>query len=292
MYPYDFTKENYSKLGYICEGITTYQGDLFLLKSGVFNDEQYFLELNQQFQKHFDNAGRFNYSVAESSFDTWLDGYQVGAPGRKVSIYTEGCLLAFVMDVKILKATNNKLGLDEVMKRLYFNFAVNNLGISEDDYKSVLENITGENQDDFFNEYVNGCRPYESIIVESLEYLGLELIHTPSTVYSEGKLGFKVASNGVSNLVAAMYPGSPAEIGGLMLGDDVIAVNGIVCKDNLQKWLTYFENETKELTIIRSGKLVELTLPEVNRHFYMEYKVGKMASPNNLQIKAFEAWKK
>ena len=42
MYPYDFTKENYSKLGYICEGVTTYQGDLFLLKSGVFNEEQYF----------------------------------------------------------------------------------------------------------------------------------------------------------------------------------------------------------------------------------------------------------
>ena len=41
MYPYDFTKENYSKLGYICEGVTTYQGDLFLLKSGVFNEEQY-----------------------------------------------------------------------------------------------------------------------------------------------------------------------------------------------------------------------------------------------------------
>lgn len=292
MFPYDFTKENYSRLGYICEGITTYQGDLFLLKSGVFTDDQYFLELNQQFQKHFDNAGRFNYSVAESSFDTWLDGYQPGAPGRKVSIYTEGCILALVTDVKILKATNNKFGLDEVMKRLYFNFAVNNLGVSETDYKSVLENIIGENLDSFFSDYINGCKPYESIIVESLEYLGLELSHQPSAVFSEGKLGFKTAYTSGSNLVTSMYPGSPAEIGGIMLGDDILAVNGVVCKENLQKWLSYFEDSIKELTIIRSGRIITLTLPEVNRHFYMEYKVIKTSTPNNAQLKAYEAWKK
>lgn len=292
MFPYDYTKENYSRLGYICEGVTTYQGDLFLLKSGVFNDDEYFLELNQQFQKHFDNSARFNYSVADSSFDTWLDGYQPGAPGRKVSIYTEGCILALVTDVKVLKATNNKFGLDEVMKRLYFNFAVNNLGVSESDYKNVLENITGENQDEFFNDFVNGCKPYESIIVESLEYLGLELSHKPSAIFSEGKLGFKSTFAGGANLVSAMYPGGPAEVGGLMLGDDILAVNGVVCKENLQKWLAYFEDQIKELTIIRGGRIRTITLPEVNRHFYMEYKVVKTSNPNNAQLKAFEAWKK
>ena len=292
MFPYDYTKENYSRLGYICEGVTTYQGDLFLLKSGVFNDDEYFLELNQQFQKHFDNSARFNYSVADSSFDTWLDGYQPGAPGRKVSIYTEGCLLALVTDVKVLKATNNKFGLDEVMKRLYFNFAVNNLGVKESDYKNILENITGENQDEFFNDFVNGCKPYESIIVESLEYLGLELSHKPSAIFSEGKLGFKSTFAGGANVVSAMYPGGPAEVGGLMLGDDIVAVNGVVCKENLQKWLAYFEDQIKELTIIRAGRIRTITLPEVNRHFYMEYKVVKTSNPNNAQLKAFEAWKK
>ncbi|MGJ8661886.1 MAG: M61 family metallopeptidase, partial [Bacteroidota bacterium] len=41
MYPYNFKEENFSELGYICEGVTTYMGDLFLLKSKVFNFEQY-----------------------------------------------------------------------------------------------------------------------------------------------------------------------------------------------------------------------------------------------------------
>ena len=160
MYPYDFTKENYSKLGYICEGVTTYQGDLYLLKSGVFDDEAYFKELNNQLQRHFDNHGRFNYSVAQSSFDTWLDGYVPGVPGRKVSIYTEGCLLAFVTDVRILKATGNKYGLDEVMKRLYFNYALKGKGVSAEDYQSEIEAVSGESFQEFFDDYINGNKPY------------------------------------------------------------------------------------------------------------------------------------
>ena len=36
MWPYDFSKENYSNMGYLCEGVTTYMGDLFLLK-GAFS---------------------------------------------------------------------------------------------------------------------------------------------------------------------------------------------------------------------------------------------------------------
>lgn len=83
MMPYDYTKENYSPMGYLCEGVTTYMGDLFLMKSGVFDMEQYFKEMRTQLQRHFDNHGRFNHSVAESSFDTWLDGYVPGAQVEK-----------------------------------------------------------------------------------------------------------------------------------------------------------------------------------------------------------------
>jgi predicted metalloprotease with PDZ domain len=94
MFPYNFAKENYSELGYLCEGVTTYMGDLMLFKSNVIGLADYMKELNVQIQKHVENFGRYNYSVAHSSFDTWLDGYVPGTPSRKVSIYTEGCLIA------------------------------------------------------------------------------------------------------------------------------------------------------------------------------------------------------
>ena len=292
MFPYDFTKENYSELGYICEGVTTYMGDLFLYKSGVFNLNQYLLEMNKQLQKHFDNHGRFNYSVAESSFDTWLDGYVPGAPARKVSIYTEGCLLAFVTDVMVLKATENQFGLDTVMKRLYFDFYLKGKGVSEQDYKDVLENVAGISFDAFFEDFIHGNIPYESILTEAFDYIGLQLNHEPSSIYSQGRLGFKAVPNGPNFIVKLIYPGSPANLGGLMLEDEIIAVNGYSCQGELDKWLNYFDNDLKHLTILRSGKISEKTLPEVDRNFYMEYSVAPVDKMNTPQINAFDSWRK
>jgi predicted metalloprotease with PDZ domain len=290
MFPYDFTKENYSRMGYLCEGVTTYMGDLFLLKSGVFTLDQYLNELNTQLQKHFDNHGRFNYSVAESSFDTWLDGYVPGAPGRKVSIYTEGCLLSFVMDTMLLRHSGNKYGLDEVMKRLYFSYALNHSGVSERNFLDELKNASGFDFESFFDHYVHGTDPYESIVSEALDFLGLELFHQPVPSYAAGRLGFKYQPGQRGAQVFSIYPGSPADLGGLMLNDEIIAVNGYLCNADCDNWLNLVDNDLKVLTIARAGKLKEIQLPEVNRFFYAKYSVLKLEQPNTHQKKAFEAW--
>jgi len=290
MFPYDFTKENYSPLGYLCEGVTTYMGDLFLYKSKVFNFEQYINEFNVQLQRHFDNTGRFNYSVAESSFDTWLDGYSLGAPGRKVSIYVEGCLIAFITDVKILNATGNKYGLDEVMKRLYFNFALEGKGVSEADYQQTIEAVAGESFETLFKDYIHGAKPFESLLVESLDTLGLELDHVPDEGYSAARLGFKTMKSNRGFTVKAMYPGGPAELGGLMLEDEIVAVNNVETGEDLNKWLHYFDSDLKSLTVFRAGRLYTFVLPEVNRNFYMKYSVKSIENPNSPQQKAFKAW--
>lgn len=292
MFPYNYKQENYSRLGYICEGITTYMGDLFLYKSGVFTLQQYLLEMNKQLQKHFDNHGRFNYSVAESSFDTWLDGYIPGTPARKVSIYTEGCLLAFVMDVMLLQATDNQFGLDTVMKRLYFEYYMKGKGVSEQDYKSVLENVSGISFNAFFEDFIHGNKPYESILTEAFDYIGMELNHKPSSIYSHARLGYKAIPNGLNFIVKVIYPGSPANLGGLMLEDEIIAINGYSCQGEMDKWLKYFDNDLKHLTILRAGKIIQKTLPEVDRNFYMEYSVHPVKKMNTPQIKAFDGWRK
>ncbi len=288
--PYDYKKENYSELGYVYEGITTYLGDLYLLKSGVFSLENYLKELSKQFQKHFDNPGRFAHSVAQSSYDTWLDGYVPGAPGRKVSIYTEGCLLAFVMDAKIRKATNNKRGIEEVMKRLYYNFAQNNKGYTEKDFIDQLENICGYSFQDFFNDYVHGTTPYETILLEALDFIGLELIQTPSNSYSEANLGMKTVHQSNQLLISAIYPGSPADMAGLSLGDELIALNTIKLNHDLDACLNYFDASSKTLSFFRNGKLLQLTLPEVNRFFYLNHKIHKKVNLTPNQEKAIFAW--
>lgn len=290
MFPYRYQTENFSKLGYLCEGITTYMGDLQLYKSGVFSFADYKREMSAQLQKHFDNFGRFNLSVADSSWDTWLDGYTPGAPGRKVSIYTEGCLLAFVMDVRLLNHSNGKYGLDEFMKRLYFNFALQNKGVSEADFRELLVELGGETMHTLLDEFVYGTAPYESILTEGFETLGMELKHHASPKYTQGRIGIKTIPHGTNHIVKAIYPGSPADLGGVVQEDEIIAVNYHVLNGELDGWLQHFDDEQKILTVQRGGMLKELRLPEVQRPFYADYTFDRVETPNHRQAKLFAAW--
>ena len=292
MLPYHLKAENYSTLGYIYEGITTYMGDLFLLKSGVFNLETYLEQFSQQVQKHLDNPGRFNYSVAESSFDTWLDGYVSGVPGRKVSIYTEGCLLAFCADILIRQATKNKHGLDEVMKRLYFDFALKGIGITAKDYQNLLENISGISFQSFFDDYVNGTHNYESILINCLEYVGLSLQQNKLASYSQSRLGLRFTKSNNGILVSEIYPGSPADIAGICLNDQVIALNEIQINNDFDALLEYMEFDEKELILLRNKKILFVTLPEVNRYFYQKHSVSLQKKLNPNQQKALVYWGK
>lgn len=290
MQPYDFKRENYAVTGFIYEGITTYLGDLYLLKSGVFTIEQYLKELSKQIQKHLDNPGRFAMSVAAASFDTWLDGYVPGAPGRKVSIYTEGCLLAFYIDYRLRKATKNKMGLEHLMKTLYFEYGLTQKGYTISHYQKALENLSGEAFDDFFKDYVLGTCAYEALLQEAFTYFGLDLKQTPSKSYAEARLGMKVSLVGKEWQVVQVYPGSPADTGGLALGDLIIGVNGMRALPSLDNWLAFHENQNKTLLVERNGQLLERFIPEVDRHFYVVHEVRQS---NNLiagQQKAFSNW--
>ena len=290
MQPYDFKKENYSPSGLIYEGITTYMGDLYLLKSGVFSLEAYLREFSKQIQKHFDNPARFNMSVASASLDTWLDGYVAGAPGRKVSIYTEGCLLAFYTDFRIRRATNNKFGLEHVIKTLYFDHRISESGYDLKDYQNALENISGESFDILFKDYIFGTQAYESLLQEALDYFGLVLDQNPSTSYTEARIGAKVTQVGKTWQINAIYPGSVADTAGLALGDLILGVNMQAANPSLDQLLSFFENQNKSVLIERNGRFLERFLPEVDRNFYVIHKVVKMDQCLANQKRAMDLW--
>jgi predicted metalloprotease with PDZ domain len=284
MLPYDFTGENYFTTGFVAEGVTTYYGDTFLLRSKVFNNDTYFALLADTIQRHYHNYARHNYSVAASGFDTWLDGYVPGAPQRKVSIYNEGCLLAFALDVQIRKHSNNQHSLDDVMRRLYEDFGLKNRGYLADDYKTLAEVAAGSNFDDFFADYIFGTKPYNDLLNESLAYLGLELVEKPSGQYAERIFGFKTDGG----KVATIAPHSPAEKAGLTIGDTLVAVNGFTGSFN--DWFNYFACETVKLTVNNGGVLKDIYLHPCNEQYYPTYSINMLDNATAEQKAAFESW--
>lgn len=175
MLPYDFTKENYSTLGYIYEGVTTYYGDMILLRSGVWSWEQYTESFASDFKRHINNEGRFNYSVAESSFDTWLDGYVTGVPERKVSIYIEGMLAACIADILIIHHSNGQYSLDNIMRDLYDHFYKKGKGYTEQDYIELLEKYSGISFKNYCDELLWGKGYFDKWLHQTFDLIGCSL---------------------------------------------------------------------------------------------------------------------
>ncbi len=291
MQPYDYSRENYSRLGYVAEGVTTYYGDLMLLRAGVFSEAQYWNTFNELLERHFNNPGRFNLSVADSSFDTWIDGYKQGVPGRKTSIYTEGALCAFMLDVLIRQHTGNDFSLDDVMRELFHAFGKRQKGFSENDYKSLAEKIAGKSFADFFEKYIWGTASYEEQLTACLHYLGYDLKKEKSKAHFENALGFKIQITGEKTLVAAVYSGSPADAAGLSLQDEIIAVNGVRIDNNLNEWCSYFSSEKNlRFTISSVKQLKEITLIPDGKDYCLKFSVVKKTNTSREDEEKFSNW--
>lgn len=292
MLPYDYTKENYAKTGYIYEGFTTYYGDKLLLNSNVFDLEQYFETLQERLTKHFHNYGRYNLSVADSSWETWLDGYVPGAPYRKTNIYDEGNLIAFMLDVKILQATQNKRSLRDVCVLLFERFGKKGIGYSENSIIDLVNEVSGIDLSDFFKNFVYSPQDFEIELKGCFDYLGIEFVKQPSAAVCEHKYGFKVIDNGLNSKVTLVAPYSPSWKSGLFAGDEILAVNGVVLKNNFNNWLNYFDDKDEIILTVNSAEQIKaITLQKDKKgNTYFFNPVLKLKNNESSQKVNFDAW--
>ncbi|MGB0167209.1 MAG: M61 family metallopeptidase [Luteibaculum sp.] len=290
-WPYNYNKESYSRLGYLCEGVTTYMGNLLLFQSGVWKFNQLADEFDKFLDRHFNNFGRFNLSVAESSFDTWLDGYERGIPNRKVSIYNEGALISFFADCIIRSKHKGEKSLHDVMETLYSDYYLKGLGVSEEDYWKVLKDFGGKKIKELYNQYVAGTGDFHQPLDEAFDYLGIEYIAKPSRQFNEAHLGFKMTKNSHDRWeITAIYPGSPAETMGLYVGDQMLLLNNVQAQDDFVKWMEFFQNDTLEFTVQRNGMVKKTLLNASERVFYKDYTVQRLENPSRAQREAFNKW--
>ena len=293
MMPYNYKKENYSRLGFVYEGVTTYYGDLILARCGVYSSQQFFKELNVRIQKHFDNPGRHNLSVADSSFDTWLDGYTPGIPGRKSSIYDEGCITALMTDLLIRKKTNSKASLDDVMLTLYEDFGKKNIGYTEHDYFSVVEFIAKQSMADFLLDHVYGTEDDEALLSEVLSFAGCELKKSLSPIQTECYFGFNTSVENGNTVAVAIVSGSPASEAGLGTGDIIVAVNEIRVEENIDALLKMFAGKKIVLTILTPMKMLkDIAVAPSHKQFFTKYAIVKSKNPSAEKMEFYNTWLK
>ncbi len=290
--PYDFTQENYFRTGYVAEGVTTYYGDYLLARSGVFTAEQYFLELSTTVNRHAVDHGETHLSVADSSFDTWLDGYKPGIPDRKVSIYHKGCLAALILDVEIRKATQNQQSLDQVMREMEQTFGQRSRGYTEQDYQILAEKVAGVSLETYFQEIIFGTVCFEKWLVPALQYVGCQLEKLASGTVNEHIFGFRLSPilTSATPMISYLAPTSPAALS-LSVGDELVAINGRKIENNNLAGLLKGQ-ETVEIALFRQKKLQTVTISADGKLHLPNYNVRKNPAATPEQKANFNLWLK
>ena len=287
MYPYDYTKENYFRTGFVAEGVTTYMGDLMLYNSGVFNWDKFVKTQNQNMERHLMNYGRHNLSVADSGFDNWLDGYKLGAPNRKTSIYPDAALCMLMIDLEIIRNSEGMNSLHSVMKELYNEFALKRKGYSEDDFRNICVNFGGLKVDQIFENHIYGTENYIPTLKNALNLVGLELNEKKNPNLSAQYFGFVTIKENGKIIIKKVEPNSITDKSGIAPEDEIIEVNGNEIEG---EFLDILKECKKEVTFKIKKKFSEktMTLPIGNNYKLLEFL--KMDKANEKQLSLRKVW--
>ena len=247
--PYDFSKETYTQAGLVLEGVTTYFGDLYLLKSGVYDLPTYLRHLEKIVQREAAHYGWKNASIEESSIDLWLDGYVTGIPDRKVNIYSRGALLSLCLDVILLQEGSS---LAQVMKGMWESFGLPFKGYEVQDFEKQVaakarnpEKITC-----FFDAYVRGKEDLYPVLEDCFSALGIEIQKTVSENTLLHQIGIQL--NG-QQVVQQIHPESKA-YQHLMVHDQLLNLNS--------------ENARWEVEVLRQGRNLKLSFDQELGNYY------------------------
>ncbi len=286
MQPYNYQKENYSELGFVYEGFTTYYGDLMLFRSQTLDTDQYFDEVNTYLLRHSLTEGASNYAVSQSSFDTWVDGYVMGTPNRKSSIYIEGALNAFILDLEIRKSTQNNCSLDTLMQILYQDFGKKEIGYNRKDLEKILVDITQKEWSNHFDCLIYSPTRLENQLNDSLAYIGCTL-ETHDTVSSiERFLGVKFNPLKKGE-VLTFSPNSPAAKNGISNGCVILKIDDMPIQD--------FEiSSSKSYSITYKDGIQRVITNDifidVNERFYRYFTLRKSDNPTSTQKENYYKW--
>ena len=178
--PYKFEGEQYFTTGFVVEGITTYYGDLLLCRAGVFDQDTYLKEVLVNLKRHFEPSGRAALSLAEASWDLWLDGYTRAAPHRTVSVYHKGAIVALILDLYLRRTSAHTRSLDTVMRRLWQRFGPTQNGQPQQgytyaDFRALVADVAHDPLNWYFDQCITGNVPVEALLNEQLAFVGLQM---------------------------------------------------------------------------------------------------------------------
>lgn len=258
--PFNYDQEVYTRLLWVMEGFTSYYDELLMRRSGFYTEDEMLKKIQSAINYVEGSVGARVQPVAHASFDAWIKAYRPNenSANTTMTYYSRGMVLAAVFDAWIIKHSNGKERLDDVMRSLYNTFYLaKGRGFTDEEFKAVLEQYTGSDLTDFFAKYIDGTEviPYANYFLP----LGIDVsdVGTVKPVF-----GANVAEEDGHVIVKNIRANSAAEDAGLSVNDEVLAcMDYRVDKELLEAMVNGAAiGDQFELLIARAGILMSLNV--------------------------------
>ncbi|HKR63807.1 MAG TPA: hypothetical protein VJZ00_08750, partial [Thermoanaerobaculia bacterium] len=255
--PYDYWQETPTRLLWAMEGITSYYGELTLVRSGLWSVERYLEHLRNEIETLESLPARKHLSLAQASFDGWLSdpAQNHDHANSWFSFYNKGEVVSALLDLTMRRATNGEHSLDDVLRWLWQE---ENRVLEEDAIERAVARFADVG--DFFARYVDGTEslPYEELFSAA----GIAFAAAAPNPEQPSLAAKLKVSEGLLIVDSAMRGGAGMEAG-LLPGDEVIALQGTRTSSAaaLASALRALPmGETAELLIARAGVTRALSL--------------------------------
>ena len=249
--PYDYWRETPTKLLWAMEGITSYYGELTLVRAGLWSETRYLQHIEKEIEALESSPANKHLSLAQASYDGWLanPAHNHDLTNAFYSFYNKGEVVALLLDLTIRQRTGGEQSLDDVMRVLWSDYGNGRRGMEEDAIERAVARVADVG--DFFARYVDGTEPLP--YAEVLAAIAVEMQSEPRR-----GIGARFRVDNGLLIVDAVFRGGPAMEAGLLPGDELIAVDGTRTTTDgvLGSALQHLgDGATAELLIARAGEV-------------------------------------
>ena len=264
--PFDYQRENYTRLLWAVEGITDYYALMTLRRAGIITTERLLEVLGEWMSDLAETPGRHLQSLEEASFDAWIKYYRPDehSVNSGVSYYLKGALASLTLDLEMRRRTGGQQSLDDLMRLLWLRFGETGEGIPEDAYQGLVEEIAGGDWTAFFDRAIRGRGDLD---YETLSAAGIEVEWKADASGPEAWLGLRLRTENGRTRVSSAVSDGPAWAAGLTAGDEILALDGYrVTESNVNDRLRDFApGATVRLTVFRRDELIETPVTLMKR---------------------------
>ena len=226
--PFDYEDEVHTRSLWVVEGLTDYYGELALHRAGLSTREELLDSLSNRVEGVQTTPGRLVQSVEAASFDAWIKFYRPDENSANVAVsyYTKGAVLGLLLDARIRAATAGAKSLDDVMRAAFERFS-GDRGFAPDEFRAVVEEVSGLNLESFWAGAVEGTAELEYDEVLATFGLRFRPVAAPRPDQPQAAwLGMATRNVDGRLVVTEVRRGTPALAAGLNVDDEILAING------------------------------------------------------------------